>query len=294
MSVSVLVSGFDSASNPVMRAVSSYGDVTAVHVPRDGRAQLPTCDIAVVAVDNCSHILMERVKGLFRTKERPIFFAKGGFTSIKPEFEAVLAKKVTSLERKKASDVPTDWDKVKRSAEEAEKRVKPEAVVVTAASEGCSDDPYDLIVEWAAQGVSAAETISRLNLRGLRPRMGGEWTPQLVYHTRSERKNGARPRKAASPKVSLDSSSELRVLSLIDRCLNAASLTAEQRVELIHRIRRGEVSSEWKCDWHRDGDRLTLRRSNVFDPENITELVLSKAQAQLVVQHHAELLKFLS
>jgi hypothetical protein len=80
----VLLAGMDRPENQFLRFFSSLGwDVH--HVPKRSNQQLPRCDAAVIVTTHCGHELQWAVKEEY--KDKPIFFAKEGMSSIKEDFE---------------------------------------------------------------------------------------------------------------------------------------------------------------------------------------------------------------
>ena len=94
MLYNVLVAGFDAEPNPITRLVTEYNGV-AVHVAENSNKQIPNCDAAIIATTNAGHALMDRVKAAY--KDKHIFYANGGRSSIEEEFRQVFVDPIAEL-----------------------------------------------------------------------------------------------------------------------------------------------------------------------------------------------------
>lgn len=93
----ILVAGYETADNPIMKMVVEYG-FKAVHLPYNAPSQnLPNCRAAIVVTTNISHELMNRVKKEYTDRNRPVIYAKQGGSSIRDEFEQLLVSPIKQL-----------------------------------------------------------------------------------------------------------------------------------------------------------------------------------------------------
>ncbi|NJM54533.1 MAG: hypothetical protein HC841_00175 [Verrucomicrobiae bacterium] len=216
----------------------------------------------------------------------PSNFAKGGFSSIKPQFEAAFAK---ALEKSgttvDASDSKDDESDPTAKALAAEKRIQERSGEVAIPRDATSEDVIRLL---ASRGFEDKEIVTRLNLRGLKTIMGKEWTVPNLSRVRKElgykgscggaRIGAPKQNAAATPKTD----PLARSLALIDRALSS-DLDDVSRVALIGKIRRGEVTEEFVLKSDVEEGVLRLFRESVFERSGGHVVKLDKHDARLVV-----------
>lgn len=84
--IDVVVAGMDRGDNALVKFVTDYG-FNAIHFSHTPSTPLPRARAAIVALNHCSHDLMNRVKKEYSEMNRPIFYASGGSSGIKADWE---------------------------------------------------------------------------------------------------------------------------------------------------------------------------------------------------------------
>ena len=92
----ILVAGMDRTDNPLVKVVTEYG-FGAVHLSVTPNTPLPKAKAAIVALSHCSHDLMNRVKKEYNEGGRPIFYASGGFSGVKADFEEKMIRPIRDV-----------------------------------------------------------------------------------------------------------------------------------------------------------------------------------------------------
>lgn len=322
-SVTCLVTGLDDANRA---KVAEYG-VKIISPSPDGKL-VPRCDIAVVGVTKTSTPLKTRIEEVFKHGKRPIVWAnESQFEPVRRFFEGrykeILDDKggaAKVLGEKAIKDLQVRAEKVEEKIVAREADAKP---VTLATVFPPNFSTWESIIRDDHQkGVAVPETVTKLNVRGILTSRGNKWTEANVYMHRKKlgigvckMENGKRvsakgvktpkvdaalvpePKKVpvaasapAQPEAPEDKAA--RVLALIDRAMNSPDLSPEEFRDLVGRIRRGEVTSEWSNGAIMQEGKLRLWRTNVFKPNDKVELVLTVEQAQLICASLEPLARF--
>lgn len=103
----IFVAGFDRYDNPIVKYLTKLG-MAVTHLSKSDNRSIPILDAAVVCTENCSHDLMNRVKDLYKSNNKEVFYG-GNVSFFRPKFEEKFVEPVRSLAKNTPSGPFCGW-----------------------------------------------------------------------------------------------------------------------------------------------------------------------------------------
>jgi hypothetical protein len=312
----ILLAGMENTDNQFGRSIARLG-CEVIHTSGDPGPFPTNCDAAVIAKCQISHKKFEQVKDTYKAMKKPFFIASIGFTQIRDEFEAyvaknkpapvVVAKAPEVVRRNTFVNTPT-LVRVQapppKPAEAQRKRLTSEV----------TDKIRQIISDCHLRGEGNPVMVAEIAKAGLKKASGEPvdagyvsqykfWMiKEGIIPKRDEVKSEALSTSPAKvdelvdkrvPEEEVDDAAAGRQLALLGKVF-ASNLAPDRILRLAKRIQAGEILAEESITATQaktvNGTILQITRTSIFSDKDVPLLTLSRVQALALaqVQHQIE------